>query len=211
MDLTIEYLREQVIKMGSTVEAILACSLKKDVTLQETFKLEEEINHYHMTVDDSCFKFIALKKPFAKDLRTAIAIIKINSDLERMGDQALNIKRCSLKLSPDLPALNSLFEEVKLIVKHALDSFVHHDIRLAMEVIKHDEIINELNRSVIKETVTNVDAHKLPFDDGFLWIRMSKNLERIGDHATNIAEDVIFLESGEDIRHTKNKGLPPQS
>jgi phosphate transport system protein len=64
---------------------------------------------------------------------------------------------------------------------------------------------------VIKETVTNVDQHKLPFDDGFLWIRMSKNLERIGDHATNIAEDVIFLESGEDIRHTKGRGLRPEN
>lgn len=201
MDINSKDLREHVLKMASLVEASLSGSLNLDKTMEDIFDLEKKINEFHMLIDDACFKYIALKSPTAKDLRTAIAIMKINADLERMGDQSVKIKRHHSGIGRDILQIKNMALEVNLMVKNALDSFVRSNIKLATDVIQHDQEINALNRDIVRSHINQIKNNEMSFDEGYSIIKISKNLERIGDHAKNIAEDVIFLESGSDIRH----------
>ena len=201
MDITSKDLREHVLKMASLVEGSLSGALNTEKTIQDIFELEKKINEFHMLIDDACFKYIALKSPTAKDLRTAIAVMKINADLERMGDQAVKIKRHYSSIGREVLQLKNLALEVNLMVKNALDSFVRSNTKMATDVIHHDQEINAMNREIVKNHVTQIKNNEISFDEGYGIIKISKNLERIGDHAKNIAEDVIFLESGSDIRH----------
>jgi phosphate transport system protein len=189
--------------MASVVEASLSGSLNSEKSFEDVFELEKKINEFHINIDDACFKYIALKAPHAKDLRTALAIMKINADLERMGDQALKIKRHYQGLPKENLQIKNMALEVSLMVKNALDAFVRSNIKLATDVIEYDEEINTLNREIVRSHIQLIKNNELHFDEAYSIIKISKNLERIGDHAKNIAEDVIFLESGSDIRHPK--------
>lgn len=201
MEICTKDLRDYVLKMASLVEASLSNSLNQDKTMEDVFDLEKKINEFHILIDDACFKYIALKSPTAKDLRTAIAIMKINADLERMGDQAVKIKRHQIIIGREVLLLKNMALEVNLMVKNALDSFVRSNTKLATDVIIHDQEINVMNRDITKDYINQIKNNVISFDEGYSIIKISKNLERIGDHAKNIAEDVIFLESGSDIRH----------
>lgn len=201
MDIGTKDLREYVLKMASLVEASISNSLNQDKTMEDVFELEKKINEYHILIDDACFKYMALKSPTAKDLRTAIAIMKINADLERMGDQAVKIKRHQIIVGREILLLKNMAIEVNIMVKNALDSFVRSNTKLATDVIMHDQEINVMNRDITKDYINQIKNNIISFDEGYSIIKISKNLERIGDHAKNIAEDVIFLESGSDIRH----------
>ena len=201
MDICARDLRDHVLKMASLVEASLSSSLNQDKTMEDVFELEKKINEFHILIDDACFKYIALKSPTAKDLRTAIAVMKINADLERMGDQAVKIKRHQVTIGREILLLKNMALEVNLMVKNALDSFVRSNTKLATDVIIHDQEINAMNRDIVKDYINQIKNNVISFDEGYSIIKISKNLERIGDHAKNIAEDVIFLESGSDIRH----------
>lgn len=201
MDISAKDLRDHILKMASVVEALLAGSLNTDKTLEDIFLLEKKVNEFHMLIDDACFKYIALKGPTAKDLRTAIAVMKINADLERMGDQSVKIKRHQIHIGKEILPLKNMALEVNLMVKNALDSFVRNNTKLATDVIHHDQEINLMNRDIVRHHIDQIKNNEISFDEGYSIIKISKNLERIGDHAKNIAEDVIFLESGSDIRH----------
>ncbi|MBC7539525.1 MAG: phosphate signaling complex protein PhoU [Bacteriovorax sp.] len=201
MDISPKDLRDHVLKMASLVEASLSGALNLDKSMEDIFELERKINEFHMLIDDACFKYIALKGPAAKDLRTAIAVMKINADLERMGDQALKIKRQYMSIGKEILPLKNMALEVNIMVKNALDSFVRSNIKLATDVIEYDQEINLLNLYIVRNHVNMIKNNEMAFDEGYTIIKISKNLERIGDHAKNIAEDVIFLESGSDIRH----------
>jgi phosphate transport system protein len=203
MEITTKDLRDQILKMASVVEASLSGSLNSEKSFEDVFELEKKINEFHINIDDACFKYIALKAPHAKDLRTALAIMKINADLERMGDQALKIKRHYQGLPKENLQIKNMALEVSLMVKNALDAFVRSNIKLATDVIEYDEEINTLNREIVRSHIQLIKNNELHFDEAYSIIKISKNLERIGDHAKNIAEDVIFLESGSDIRHPK--------
>jgi phosphate transport system protein len=201
MEINSKDLREYILKMASFVEASLAGSLNPDKSMEDIFELEKKINEYHILIDDLCFKYIALKSPTAKDLRTAIAVMKINADLERMGDQSVKIKRHHISIGREILQLKNMALEVNLMVKNTLDSFVRCNTKLATDVIHHDQEINSMNREIVRSHINQIKNNEVSFDDGYSIIKISKNLERIGDHAKNIAEDVIFLESGSDIRH----------
>lgn len=201
MDISPKDLRDHVLKMASLVEASLSGALNLDKSMEEIFELERKINEFHMLIDDACFKYIALKSPAAKDLRTAIAVMKINADLERMGDQSLKIKRQYMSIGREILQIKNMALEVNIMVKNALDSFVRSNIKLATDVIEYDQEINLLNQNIVRHHVNQIKNNEMGFDEGYTIIKISKNLERIGDHAKNIAEDVIFLESGSDIRH----------
>lgn len=203
MGITTNDLREYVLKMASIVEASLQGALDLNRTMNDIYELEKKINEYHIIIDDACFKFIALKGPTAKDLRTAIAIMKINSDLERMGDESIKIKRNQLVIMKEVPVLVNMGVEVNMMVKNALDSFVRSNTKLATDVIIHDEEVNTFNKDIARNYINMIKNNEISFDEGYNILRIAKNLERIGDHAKNIAEDVIFLESGSDIRHNK--------
>lgn len=201
MDISPKDLRDHVLKMASLVEASFSSSLNMDKSMEDTLELERKINEFHMLIDDMCFKYIALKSPAAKDLRTAIAVMKINAELERIGDQSVKIKRQYQSLGREILQLKNMALEVNIMVKNALDSFVRSNIKLATDVIEYDQEINALNREIVKYHVNQIKNNEMGFDEGYTISKISKNLERIGDHAKNIAEDVIFLESGSDIRH----------
>lgn len=201
MDISPKDLRDNILKMASLVEASLSGSLNLDKSMEEIFELERKINEFHMLIDDACFKYIALKGPAAKDLRTAIAVIKINADLERMGDLSLKIKRQYQSIGREILQIKNMALEVNIMVKNALDSFVRSNIKLATDVIEYDQEINLLNSNIVRHHVNLIKNNEMGFDEGYTIVKISKNLERIGDHAKNIAEDVIFLESGSDIRH----------
>jgi len=202
MDITPKDLRDHILKMASLVEASLSGSLNLEKNMEEIFELERKINEFHMLIDDACFKYIALKSPAAKDLRTAIAVMKINADLERMGDQSLKIKRQYQTIGREILQIKNMALEVNIMVKNALDSFVRNNIKLATDVIEYDQEINALNREIVRNYINQIKNNEIGFDEGYGIIKISKSLERIGDHAKNIAEDVIFLESGSDIRHS---------
>lgn len=204
MNITVDSLRNQIIDMATLVEEILIQALEKDTSKEKTFELENKINEYHKIIDDDVFKYIALMAPTATDLRTALAVMKINSELERMADQAVNIKRYVLKLKEDHNQLDPIKLEVVQMVKKAISSFVEGSSKLATDVIKMDHEVNILYRENIREYFDKMRDGSTSFEEGFSAIRVSKNLERIGDLATNICEDVIFVESGKDIRHSKS-------
>ncbi len=201
MDISAKTLKNDLIQMASLVEQSIVFSLDSSKSVEEARELENQINQFHKKIDHSCLTFLALKQPQAKDLRTAVAALKINGELERMGDQAMTIKRFEKELSAVNPKNYSLGELVSSMVKNCIDSLLYGDTTLARDVIGMDREINELYQHIMQQNFERMKAGQEKFEDGHANIRIAKNLERIGDHATNIAEDVIFLESGTDIRH----------
>ena len=201
----VEILRKNILEMATLVEKVIVDSMIKEKKLKDIFLIEDEINNFHKTIDDSVFKYIALQSPAARNLRNALAIMKMNSELERMGDQAVNIKRYFKKLKLNHTQLDNLLEEVMQMVRKSFNAFTTRDLTLAMDVIKSDEEVNSLHRDIIKDYMGQIRDDSISFDEGFCVIRVAKNLERIGDHATNVCEDIIFLESGADIRHSNHE------
>ncbi|PIK16298.1 phosphate signaling complex protein PhoU [Halobacteriovorax sp. JY17] len=201
MEISSADLREMILKMATSVESIVDNSSKQEVTINEIFIYENEVNKFHTDIDDLVFKYIALKTPAATDLRIALSVMKINSELERIADQAVNIKRSMKKLSKSYAQLEALNDEVKMMLRNSIDAFVKLDSKLATDVIQHDQEVNELYRDIMRDFIKKMKSETVNFDEGFAVIRVAKCLERIGDQTTNIAEDVIFLETGADIRH----------
>ena len=205
MELQLSDLREEILKMSSLVEAALKLSFhsepEKDTKDVSTY--EEQINHCHTSIDDHCFVYLALMRPAATDLRTIISIMKINNELERIGDEAVSISRYWTTIPfQDFPELHTMTQEVSKMLKQVMDSFVTGKVKNSTRVIQNDQVVNDLNRSVIQTFFKSVKDQSLSIDEGFNLARIAKSLERIGDHTTNIAEDVIFLVSGDDIRHS---------
>ena len=202
MEISIDRLKENVVKMGMLAEQAIKLAFDRSIKSSELYEIEDQINSFHRLNDDLCLKYMALKNPMGPDLRFAIACVKMNGDLERIGDQAINIKR-SLTVVEDakFPQIHTMKEEVSRMLKECLDSFIHRDTKMATSVIHHDRVVNDLQRSVIKMFLDNSEKEKLDLEEGFQLTKIAKCLERIGDLATNIAEDVIFIVSGTDIRH----------
>lgn len=210
-DQSLNELQDILLDMGSYVKKCVKlcgeCILQKTTEhIKEIHDLETKINQCHIEIDDRCVKLLALQQPLAADLRMIIAIIKINTDLERMGDQTVNIAHnTELYLSePEIKPLIDLpqmFVEVRKMVKESLDSFVKKDEPLARLVLKHDDIVDSLKNKIFKDILVLMKTKPEALEQGMRLILIARNLERIGDHATNIAEDVIFAITGEDIRH----------
>jgi phosphate transport system protein len=163
-------------------------------------------------IDDRCFTLLALQQPMASDLRFLVAAIKINSDLERIADQTVSIalRARSLITQPevkpliDIPRMAQLAQEM---VRHSLDAFVRRDPDLARAVIDADDQVDSLRDQVFRELLTYMMADTATIPRALALILVSRNLERIADHATNIAEDVIYIVRGEDVRERGDKEL----
>jgi phosphate transport system protein len=159
-------------------------------------------------IDDHCMKLFAAQAPLASDLRTIIAAIKINNDLERIGDQACNVSQNTIdllkapkqKLPDGLQRMGQLASEM---VKEALDSFVKKDLRLAESVLTKEVLVDALKDQIFDEQMQEMSQNSSTVRRGLDVILIARNLEKVGDHATNIAEDVIFMVKGKDIRHQK--------
>jgi phosphate transport system protein len=165
-----------------------------------------EINDLQIEIDERCLRILATQTPVATDLRFIAAAMKINSDLERMGDQAVNIAQNTLKcidqppLKPliDLPRMAALSQEM---TRDALDAFVRKDVELARNVLRRDDVVDDLKDQIFRELLTYMMADPGTIERALALILISRNLERVADHATNIAEDVIFLVEAKDVRH----------
>jgi len=216
-DEQLKELREGLLAMGSLAETMIVKSVKalverSDALVQEVFAHEEEMDQRCIESDDRCFTLLALRQPMASDLRFIAAGIKINSDLERIGDLAVNIAQATtfiisqplLKPLIDIPRMAQLCQEM---VKKSLDAFVARDAELAMLVIESDDSIDRLRDQVFRELLTYMMSDPTTVPRALDLILVARHLERIADHATNIAEDVVYIVRGEDIRERGDKEL----
>lgn len=210
-DVELKNLKDQILAMGGNVE--LAIEAATQALMQrnpEGFKkvhdLEASINREHMEVDQACLQLLARQSPLAADLRLVVAVLKISTDLERMGDQAVNIAHNAkdyMEVEPikDLIDIPLMANEARVMVRDALDSFVRQDANLAREVLKRDDLVDSLKDKVFQDLIQFMTKNPNQVEPALDLILIARNLERVGDHATNIAEDVIFAATGVDIRH----------
>lgn len=204
-------LRETVLRMGGLVEqmthrAIQALVERKIEMLAEVSAMEAQVNQLHIDIDEICLKMIALRQPTAADLRFIAAAMKINTDMERIGDQAINITERAehlLAVPPVKPLIDipRMAETAKEMLRDALDAFVNGNDELAYETIRKDDLVDQLKDQVFRELLTYMMADPSTIPRALDLILVSRHVERIADHATNICEDVIFMVKGKDVRH----------
>lgn len=211
LDISLRELKSQLLGMAGNVERAIELATEAllewdPAKIAPVFEFEKRINQSHLSVDDGCIKLLALHQPLAADLRLIIATLKISTDLERMGDQAVNIahnaerylKAPPLKPLVDIPKMS---HETRLMVRDSLDSFVTRSETKAREVLIRDDQVDAMKNKIFRDVVEHLKSSPNDIEQGLNLILIARNLERIGDHATNIAEDVIFAITGEDIRH----------
>ena len=208
-------LKEQILTMGGNVELAVEAATQALIQrelgkLQTVYELEDKINIEHKQVDEACVQLLARQSPLATDLRFVIAILKISTDLERMGDQAVNISHNTkdyLQSPPLKPLIDIplMAKEVRTMVRQSLDAFVKQDKNLAQAVLHMDDTVDDLKDKVLNELIGMMEKDPTIIKPAIDLILIARNLERLGDHATNIAEDVIYAVSGVDIRHGGGK------
>ena len=213
-DVALNELRQSILVMGGKVELMIANSVKslvdRDTPLAErTIAFDHEVNAAEMAIDERCLELLALRQPAARDLRFITITLKIVTDLERMGDKCANIAKRARVLNEEPPLkpyidIPRMAHWTEMMVKQALDSFVAGDVDLAIKVCKDDSLVNDLNNQIQRELLTFMIEDPTTISRAMKLNYISKSLERIGDHATNIAEMVIFMVKGKDIRHTIN-------
>ncbi len=205
-------LKDLILKMGGCVEkGLLEVKLvyqKRDLSrLKAVHDQEARINELQMLVDQFCVGFLAKQAPVAKDLRLIIASIKLNCDLERMGDQVVNIAHAITGLAKDsagwegIPELEKMFEDVVSMVRMALDAFAQSDTELCQTLLEFDDGVDKLKNDIVSMMTERMRSGDVSIEKGLQFIMMAKNLERLADHTTNIAEEVIYFATGDDIRH----------
>jgi phosphate transport system protein len=207
----LESLKTTLIKMGSVVEenvshALQALLEKNGKLAEKVFENEDRINDLEIEIDNTIIDLLALQQPVASDLRFIIAAQKINNDLERIGDHAVNIAESDLNLLKIKP-LESLLQlprmivTTKLMLRQSLDSFILMDPRMAQTVLETDDQIDDLNRAMTAEVIELLKSDRRTIECGLELIRISRNLERIADITTNIAEEVIFHTQARVVKH----------
>ena len=213
----LQAIKERLLAMGALAESMIRTSVRAlvdrdEALVQAVLAHEEEMDLFCIEIDDRCFTQLALRQPMASDLRFLVASIKINSDLERIGDQTVSIalrvrsliREPELKPLIDIPRMTALAQEM---VRKALDAFVRRDAELARSVIEADDDVDSLRDQVFRELLTYMMADTATIPRALALILISRNLERIADHATNIAEDVIYIVRGEDVRERGDKEI----
>lgn len=210
IDGDLEHLRGQILRMGSLCEEMIHYAVKvvteRDPShLEAVAQWESQVNALHIEIDDICLRLIALHQPAAGDLRLIAAALKINSDLERVGDQAVNIAETGVYLCKEpkikLGDIPRMVEVAAGMLKDSLDAFARGDVDLAREVIRRDDEEDRLKSQTFNELVHLMQRDASAIQRGMDIILIARNLERVADHATNIAEDVVFMVLGKDIRH----------
>jgi phosphate transport system protein len=210
-------LKNRLLSMGAMVEervhhAVLALMERNAPAAEAIIAGDAEVNDLQIEVDDRCLKLLALQQPMASDLRLITAAMKINADLERIGDQAVNIAENSLKLMTAAPLkpiidLPRMAEIAEGMTRDSLDAFVRKDPALARSVLGRDDEVDQLKDHIFRVLLTYMMADPGTIERALSLILVSRNLERIADHATNIAEDVIFVVEAKDVRHHHEERL----
>ena len=211
IDSQLEDLKNLTVEMGGQVEKalqmVIAGLSRRDLQqFLSVHKTEELINELQIKIDNACLEVLAKQGPVAKDLRFILSVIKINTDLERMGDQCVNIAYIgkdvlSRASSISFQDTEIMASTVKHMVKAALDSFVKMNSNLAKDVLVMDDEVDRLKNKVVVDSIAKMKTQPEHVENLLDLILIARNLERLGDHSTNIAEDVIFALTGKDIRH----------
>jgi phosphate transport system protein len=207
----LEHLKARLLEMGGLAEDRLRLAVRalteRDLALVERVLTgDAAINQLHIEIDDRCFKLLALHQPMAVDLRAIVSAVKINTDLERVGDLAVNIGEAAsrylehppVKELIDIPRMADIAQGM---LRDALDSYVRRDLALAQQVLDRDDELDLLKTHVFRELLMHMARDHATIEPSLDLILISRHLERVGDHATNVAEDVIFMVSAKDVRH----------
>jgi phosphate transport system protein len=212
----LDLLRERVLAMASLVERAVDGSVnilahKDELEARRVLDFEAEINALEIEIDQLATQMLALTQPVAKDLRFITAAIKMNSDLERMGDLAVNIARSSLRLLKNSPSLGSteipeMARQVQEMVRTAIQAIENGDDERAREVLRADDSVDALKNRMFEQMVQGIEKDSTAASTNVDLIFIAHSLERIADHATNIAEDVLFFVKGVDVRHRTSTG-----
>ena len=214
----LEQLKTRLLEMGGLAEEQVRVAVKaltdRDRDLVDiVLHGDEPINKLHIEIDGRCFMLLALHQPMAVDLRAIVSAVKINTDLERVGDLAINIAEAARRYaahSPvkkliDIPRMATIAQSM---LRDSLDAFVRRDMELAQQVLNEDDKLDALKTQILRELLTYMLKDTATIEPALDLILISRHLERIGDHATNIAEDVIFMVSARDVRHHADEGMP---
>lgn len=212
----LEQLKARLLEMGGLAEervrAAVAALVQRDPALVErVLEGDGPINRLHIEIDNRCFTLLALRQPVAVDLRAIVSAVKINTDLERVGDLAVNIAEAArrymrhppVKQLIDIPRMADI---AQAMLRDALDAYVRRDTDLAQAVLNEDDKLDALKTQVFRELLTYMLQNIETIEPALDLILISRHLERIGDHATNVAEDVIFMVSARDVRHHAAEG-----
>ncbi len=207
----IDRLKRKLLALSAYVEesvqrAVKSVSERDEKLAQRVIETDFEIDEMEVDVEEDCLKILALYQPVAIDLRFIIAVLKINNDLERIGDLAVNIAERAVSLSKqariDSPFdFQTMAERVQKMLQKALDALVNGDEKLAREVLVSDDEIDEMNRQMYDSIKLGIRQSPENVDTLIQVLAISRNLERIADHTSNIAEDVIYMVDGDIIRH----------
>jgi len=204
-------LKKTLLEMASTVEEMIAKSIKSlkernAIVAEEVIKTDDKVNKMEIHIDNLCLRIIALYHPEAEDLRTVTMIMKINNDLERIGDHAVNIAESSLFLS-DKPFVKPFIDIPRMaeksmeMLRESLDAFVNKNADLAIRVCEKDDEVDALRDQIVRELVTYMIGDASTIERALTLIRISRELERVADLATNIGEDVVYMVRGLVIKH----------
>jgi phosphate transport system protein len=212
----LEQLKGRLLEMGGLAEEQVRLAVRglverdRDV-IDRVLLGDEPLNALHIEIDSRCFTLLALYQPMAVDLRAIVAAVKINTDLERVGDLAINIAEAArqyanhppVKKLIDIPRMASIAQRM---LRDALDAFVRRDTAMAHGVLNEDDALDALKTQIFRELLTYMLQDPATIEPALDLILISRHLERIGDHATNVAEDVIFMVSAKDVRHHAAEG-----
>lgn len=207
----LENLQRDILALASAVEKAINQSIRalqeREILLAEqVIAGDEPIDQQENRIEEECLKMLALHQPVAADLRRIAAVLKINTDLERMADLAVDIAERALRLT-ELPAidvpekLQRMTELTTMMVRQSLEAFVKPDVRLARRVCRLDDEVDRYNAEIIQELIQMMHQSAAMIEPALSLFSAIHHLERIADHATNIAEDVIYLVEGEIVRH----------
>jgi phosphate transport system protein len=210
----LDRLKKEVLAMGSMVEdainKAIASLVQRDTDLaQEVLDGDDAIDRKELDVEDTCLKMLALHQPVAGDLRFIIAVLKVNNDLERMGDHAQNIAERALFLATHDPIevdldFARMVDTVRRMVRQSLDALVNQDPVLARKVCAQDDEVDELQRHMFDILQSLMSRNSSTIERAVQVLSVSRHLERIADSATNVAEDIVFMVEGEVIRHRQD-------
>jgi phosphate transport system protein len=211
----IEGIKQQLLGLSALVEeslftAVRAMEERDPALAKKVIDGDSLIDHKEVEVEEECLKVLALHQPVATDLRFIVAVLKINNDLERIGDLAVNIANRAtalVKLPPiskPLVDLQGLPSKVQKMLRKSLDSLVNLNGEVAREVMDADDEVDNINRSVHKQVISALKEFPAETERLILHLSVSRNLERIADHTTNVAEDVLYMINGVIVRHTKS-------
>jgi len=216
-EMELDQLRTMLIRMGSLVEEQIDCGVKSIIDGDESLSAlvierDKKVDEYDNAIDQQCMRIFALTQPVAVDLRLLMAALKINNELERIGDIAVNLAERVKALVPfrafvKETRLSEMATAAREMVKAAIDSFVNNDPGLAKKVLTSDDVIDSIDRQMFELMVGKMKGSKDLIEPAVHVVILSRHLERLADHATNIAEDVIFLVNARIIKHNADEQI----